>query len=103
VSEAPRRWGLHKEDEMDPDESRLDGNAVAGELGSIFAVDLLTATGECAGCGRHQAVAALHAYTRAPGIVLRCPTCQTVQLRLVQTETRSWFELRGMRSIEIRH
>jgi hypothetical protein len=85
------------------DEDRLDGNAVAGELGSIFGVDLISAVGECASCGATGRLASLHAYVRAPGIVLRCPSCTAVQLRVVRSETRSWVDLRGLRCIEIEH
>ncbi len=37
----------------------LDGNAMAGDLREIFAVDLTDAVATCAGCGRASAVAAL--------------------------------------------
>jgi Zn finger protein HypA/HybF involved in hydrogenase expression len=86
---------------VDADDGRLDGNAAAGALGSIFAADVTTALGKCASCGATRALAALHAYMRAPGIVLRCPSCDSVQLRLVQSKAKSWLELRGLRYIEI--
>ena len=50
-----------------------DGNALAGPLQEIFAVDVTAATGCCAGCGNSGPIAALRAYTRAPGLVARCP------------------------------
>ena len=33
------------------DELMLDGNAVAGMLGEVFAVEMTTATGTCGNCG----------------------------------------------------
>ena len=33
------------------DELMLDGNAVAGMLGEVFAVEMTTATGICGNCG----------------------------------------------------
>ena len=37
--------------------SFLDGNAAAGELREIFAVDVTTASGQCTGCGRTTVLA----------------------------------------------
>jgi hypothetical protein len=79
----------------------LDGNALAGPLREIFAVDVTAATGRCAGCGRAGAVATLRVYSRAPGLVARCPGCDTVLLRLVRGPDRAWLELRGTVSLEI--
>jgi len=41
-------------------------------------------------------VAALRAYTRAPGIVLRCPVCSEVVLRFVETPTAILIDARGV-------
>ena len=54
----------------------VDGNALAGDLREIFAVDLTVATGQCAGCGYRGSVATLRVYQNAPGIVARCPHCE---------------------------
>ena len=37
------------------DELMLDGNAVAGMLGEVFAVEMTTATGTCGNCGQARA------------------------------------------------
>jgi Family of unknown function (DUF6510) len=79
----------------------VDGNALAGALREIFAVDLTTAIGRCAGCGRVGAVATLRVFTRAPGVVARCPDCDAVMLRLVRGPDRAWLELRGTVSLQI--
>jgi hypothetical protein len=39
-----------------------DGNALAGPLREIFAVDVTVARAQCAGCGRAGAVAELRVY-----------------------------------------
>ena len=54
----------------------LDGNAVAGQLQQIFGREMTTAMARCAGCGNEAEMGALMAFTRAPGVVLRCPACQ---------------------------
>jgi hypothetical protein len=78
----------------------VDGNALAGPLAEIFAVDLTAAVGRCAGCGRTGAVGTLRVYMRAPGLVARCPSCDTVVVRLVPGPDRIWLDLR-MVSLEI--
>ena len=78
----------------------LDGNAVAGPLGELFALEITAATSRCAGCGATAPVAALVAYTDGPGAVLRCPRCEAVILRLVRGPRRLWLDLRGAAHLE---
>lgn len=79
----------------------VDGNALAGPLSEVFAVDLTAAVGRCAGCGQANAVAMLRVYQHAPGIVARCPGCDEVVLRLVRGPDRAWLDLRGVVSLQI--
>ena len=51
----------------------LDGNAAAGALREVFAVDLTAAIGQCAGCGDRGVFAQAHLYVDAPGMVARPP------------------------------
>jgi hypothetical protein len=88
-----------KESAMSDD--HLDGNALAGSLREIFAVDMTIATGRCAGCGYRGPVATLRVYQRAPGLVARCPNCEEVVLRVVRGPDRAWLDLRGTVSLEI--
>src|SRR6516162_6692956 len=53
----------------------LDGNAAAGELTRIFAVDITSAEGQCANCGARKRFAEAHLYLQCPGLVARCPLC----------------------------
>jgi hypothetical protein len=78
-----------------------DGNALAGPLREIFAVDVTAAIGRCAGCGRTGAVATLRVFSHAPGLVARCPGCDAVMLRLVRGPDRAWLDLRGTVSLQI--
>ncbi len=73
----------------------LDGNALAGPLQEVFAVDLTSAVGCCAHCGLTGAVATLRVYGHAPGLVARCPGCDEVMLRLVQSAESIWLDLSG--------
>lgn len=79
----------------------LDGSAAAGALSEVFAVDVTSATGRCAGCGRTGPLAHTAAYTQAPGLVLRCPGCADVLLRLVTGPDRTWIDLRGLAYLEL--
>ena len=80
---------------------KLDGNAAAGLLRDVFAVEITAATGTCDGCSSVSAVGAFVAYTRAPGVVLRCPHCDDVLMKVVTDGERVWVDLRGLRSLEL--
>jgi len=77
----------------------LDGNAAAGELIDIFAMDVTAAEGECAHCGSMKRFAEAHIYMQGPGIVARCSVCQHVILRLVKARQRAFLDLRGLRCL----
>lgn len=79
----------------------LDGNALAGPLGEVFAVDLTTAMSQCASCGARAAIAQAHVYLDSPGAVARCQSCGQVLLRLVRSADRAWLDLRGVSSLEL--
>ncbi len=74
----------------------LDGNAAAGELSKIFAIDITAAEGQCANCGATKHFAEAHLYAQAPGFVARCAVCEHVLLRLVSVRQRVFLDLRGM-------
>jgi hypothetical protein len=79
----------------------LDGNALAGPLGEIFAVDVTAATGRCASCGLTGPIASLRVYGPEPGLVARCPGCDEVVLRLVRGPDTAWLDLRGAVSLRV--
>jgi Zn finger protein HypA/HybF involved in hydrogenase expression len=82
------------------DELMLDGNAVGGMLGEVFAVEMTTATMMCGNCGIAGAVGAMHVF-RGAGIVLRCPHCDNALVKIVDSGTRMWMDFGGMRTLEI--
>jgi len=92
----------HEEDAMATDsdvdtelDAVLDGNAVAGALEAAFGADMTAVPGRCAHCGAVNMVGALRAWTRAPGSVLRCPACDGVVLRVVETSEATYVDARG--------
>jgi hypothetical protein len=76
-------------------ELMLDANAAAGMLQEIFGVEMTAAPTECAHCGAEGEVGTLLAFTQAPGIVLRCPACENVIVRITQTPDAYYIDARG--------
>jgi hypothetical protein len=71
-----------------------DGNAVAGLLGEILAVEVTAMRRRCHSCGAENPLAAHRAYQGA-GVVLRCPACEDVALRVAVSGDALVFEWRG--------
>jgi hypothetical protein len=84
-------------DSVDDGDRRLDGNAAAGVLGEVLAVDPTTALVTCAHCGGRAALAEHRVYADAPALVLRCPTCVEVVLRCASDEGGRRLEMSGVR------
>jgi hypothetical protein len=78
----------------------LDGNAIAGRLRDVFAVEMTTALGTCAGCGATEPLGAVRVY-RGAGLVLRCPHCNNVLATLVESDSDLRIALRGLRTLKI--
>jgi Zn finger protein HypA/HybF involved in hydrogenase expression len=86
---------------MDEQDLKLDGNAAAGMLRELFTFELTTARGRCDNCGAVAEVGAVFVYANAPGIVLRCPQCESVLLRVSADGGRYWMDVRGLTWLEI--
>ena len=86
---------------MDIADMRLDGNAIAGLLRDIFAMEMTAAQGTCANCGAVNEVGRLHVYIHAPGTVVRCPACEAVLMRIVRGRGRYWIDMSGTRTLEM--
>jgi Family of unknown function (DUF6510) len=78
-----------------------DGNALAGPVGDLLRVEVTTAIGRCAGCGRTAPMAEVRVFDHAPGMVARCPACDQVLLRLVQGPGQAWLDLRGLTYLQV--
>jgi hypothetical protein len=79
------------------DELRLDGNAAAGLLGEIFALEITSAAVTCDGCGRVSAIGTLMLYAKAMGAVLRCPACEDVMIVATSPRGQWCLDMRGVR------
>ena len=75
-------------------EVHTDGNGVAGLLSEVLAVEVTTMQRRCQSCGAENTLGAHRAYHGA-GIVLRCPACADVAVRIGVREDALVFEWRG--------
>jgi hypothetical protein len=82
-------------------ELTVDGNAVAGILAAVFAAEVTSTPGECATCHTVSVLGTMRVYMRGPGVVLRCPACAEVVVRIVETPTGMLIDLAGVRSLRI--
>ncbi len=80
---------------MESQASRLDGNALAGMLGEIFAQEMTTARVACGGCGQIEPIGAEHVYLRAAGAVVRCRHCEGVLLVITATRDSHFVGFAG--------
>lgn len=74
----------------------LDGNAAAGELSKIFAIDITTVQGKCAHCGAIRRFAEAHLYMQCPGLIARCCVCEHILLRLANVRQQVFLDVRGL-------
>jgi hypothetical protein len=83
---------------MDP--LMLDGNAAAGLLQEVFAVDMTTAIEMCDACGATDQLGALKVF-RGAGIVMRCPHCDNALVTIVKDGARVWIGFAGVRTLQV--
>ncbi|WP_129336409.1 DUF6510 family protein [Cellulomonas endophytica] len=61
----------------------VDGNAAAGLLGEVLAVEVTTAVAECRGCGAHAPLAQAVVEVDAAGALVRCRGCTRTLLTVL--------------------
>jgi hypothetical protein len=81
---------------------KLDGNAVAGLLDEIFATEMTRAEGTCANCGAVAPLGAVFVYLHAPAVVMRCPYCDNVLIRIATRSGTHCVEVAGVSALEFR-
>jgi hypothetical protein len=79
----------------------LDGNAAAGILSEVFALEVTGARGRCDGCGNVAALGEARAFVDAPGVVIRCRACENVLLVLVRGNGRYCLGVNGLTWLEL--
>jgi hypothetical protein len=83
-------------------ENTLDGNAAAGLLQAIFPFDMTLVQVTCTGCGATNAIGATAAYMNGMGMVIRCPSCDTVLIRMVHARGNYLLDMRGVRILQMK-
>jgi Family of unknown function (DUF6510) len=78
----------------------LDGNAIAGLLREVFAVEMTTAIGTCGNCGATEPIGAVRVF-RGAGVVMRCPQCDNALVTIVKDDTRVWIGFPGVRTLQV--
>jgi hypothetical protein len=78
----------------------LDGNAAAGLLQEIFALEITAAQVRCGACGITVMVGSLRLYGAPMGAVLRCTHCDGILMRTVQTPYGRWLEMADARYLK---
>jgi hypothetical protein len=79
----------------------LDGNAAGGVLHAIFPFEMTTVEGVCAGCGERHVMGTVAVYKTGMGTILRCPSCDTVLIRVTEIEGHYWLDMRGVRVLRM--
>ena len=79
----------------------LDGSSVGGVLAALLGADVTGMPGQCASCHTVHIVGTMRVYMRGPGIVVRCPSCTEVVLRIVETPSGTMLDLRGIAALRL--
>jgi hypothetical protein len=79
----------------------LDGNAAAGLLQQCFSSDVTAEIVRCGSCEREGPIGDAHAYSQAPGLVLRCKNCSAILLRIVETPEAHYLDAQGLAFIRL--
>ena len=82
-------------------ENKLDGNAAGGILQEIFPFDMTLVQATCTHCGATDAIGARAVYMHGMGTIVRCPSCDTVLIRVAQIKGRNFLDMRGVRVMQI--
>jgi hypothetical protein len=86
---------------MSDEPLRLDGNAAAGLLSEIFALEMTSAQSTCAHCGRTGPLGTLLLYGGEMGTILRCPGCDHAQMRINRVRGQYWMDMQGMAMLRL--
>jgi hypothetical protein len=79
----------------------VDANAVGGLLATVFGIDVTGSPGQCATCHTVSVMGTMRVYMRGPGVVVRCPACAEVVLRIVETPTATFLDVSGASYVRI--
>jgi Family of unknown function (DUF6510) len=73
-----------------------DGSSIGGLLMRASGHDATTDDETCAHCGTVSVLATTRVYSRGPGVIIRCPACTEVMMRIVETPTGLRIDVSGL-------
>ena len=79
----------------------VDANAIGGMLAGLFGADVTGSQGQCAHCHTVSVMGTMRVYMRGPGVVVRCPACAQVVMRVVTTPTGMYLDVSGASYVRI--
>jgi len=83
------------------EEMMLDGNAIGGMMLELFGREMTMVVATCRSCGATGPLASVDVYMKAPGVVVRCRTCESVLMKIVRSPKRVWLDIEGMRMMQM--
>ena len=86
---------------MKTEEMMLDGNAIGGMMLELFGREMTMVVSTCRSCGATGPLASVDVYMKAPGVVVRCRTCESVLMKIVRSPKRVWLDDEGMRMMQM--
>jgi Zn finger protein HypA/HybF involved in hydrogenase expression len=81
-------------------DAHTDGNEAAGLLEELLTAEITTVRRLCRSCGTEGPLAEHRAYHGA-GLVLRCPACEDVAIRVVTGGAEAVVEVHGLLRIPL--
>lgn len=81
--------------------AHLDGNAMGGLLMELFHQEMTNRLGQCRNCGSINHIGEARVYSQSPGLVMRCPACESVLLVVVAQTAGYRVNFEALRWIEI--
>ncbi len=97
MTDAPRTDDAHDKRH----DTKLDGNAAAGDLEMLFPFEVTTMRVTCDGCGMEHMVGEQAAYVTAIGMIVRCASCDAVLIRVMQARGVYRYDMRGVRAFVV--
>jgi hypothetical protein len=80
--------------------THLDGNAIAGALSEIFAVDMTTARSHCRSCGDVAPLATAMVFLKPNTYIVRCHACEDVLFTMQLRSSGNRLDLDALASLE---
>ena len=81
--------------------SHVDGNALAGPLSELFAIDITDAVGRCVSCGDESVLARAMVYLSGTDLVVRCSHCNDVLMTIVHSPGDLRLTLSGLAALRV--